>query len=111
MFPGADWVKWLNETKGKGYKHPRNKMYEVKKYNVIAFYLQTTEAMLMTQVWKALHAEKIPFLTIHDEVVIRVSDADQAEKIFRAQLDKGLKTGKGNKMYFKHAKIHKNKYG
>ncbi len=81
MFPGANWVQWLNQAKGGKWEHPTNGQYSKKGYNIIAYYLQSTESKIMRMVWERIAADKAPFLSVHDEIVVPPSYADRAHAI------------------------------
>jgi hypothetical protein len=85
MFGAADWINWINEYKSK--VEPRNPHNIGKPYSNLAWLLQTTEVKTMRKVWHNLIIAGIPFLSVHDEVIVKQSDRNQAEKIFQAVLD------------------------
>ena len=57
-----------------------------KNYSNLAWLLQSTEVKVMFKVWYNLIENKIPFLSVHDEIIIRESDFIKANDIFRAVL-------------------------
>ena len=84
LFPGAQWVQWLNEQKRVGFTRPHHsdQRHTRKRYNVIAYYLQRAEALIMGEVWEALKSNRIPFLSVHDEIIIPSEMATRAKSIF-----------------------------
>jgi hypothetical protein len=85
MFGDADWITWINQYKAQ--PEPRNPHNVGKPYSNVAWLLQTTEVKVMRKVWRKLIHAGIPFLSVHDEVIVKQSDRYQAEQIFRAILD------------------------
>ena len=85
LYPGAQWVRWLNEQKRVGFARPHHsdQRHTRKKYNVIAYYLQYAEARIMGEVWEALKSNRIPFLSVHDEIIIPSEMATRAKSIFQ----------------------------
>jgi len=86
MFGNATWIDWINQYKRQ--KEPRNPHSVVKPHSNLAWLLQSTEVSLMREVWQRFILADIPFLSIHDEVIVKQSDYQKAEAIFRAVLDK-----------------------
>jgi len=41
----------------------------------------------MRRVWQALNEAEIPFLSVHDEIIVKQQDRHQAESLFRRVLD------------------------
>jgi len=79
MFGRSNWINWINEFKAK--ELPCNPHNENKAHSNLAWLLQTTEVKIMRKVWDALVVEKIPFLSIHDEVITTHQYLDQTEII------------------------------
>lgn len=105
LYPGAKWVQWLNDQKCKGFTRPHhsNQRHTKKRYNVIAYYLQRTEALIMGEVWQYLKGENIPFLSVHDEIIIPAKYGHIGREIFQHKV-------KHNKvMKIPHAQISTNK--
>lgn len=84
MFGASDWIKWINNYKGR--QLPENPHNKEKRYSNLAWLLQTTEVKLMRKVWNLLFFYKIPFLSIHDEIIIKESDGTKAEGLFHSVL-------------------------
>ena len=107
MFPKADWVRWLNSIKRKGYRHPEGAKYSAKKYNVVAYYLQQMEAQLMYKLWERLDTE--PFLTVHDEIITDTKSLSAVKLKFENVLSEGITTRKGNRFSFGHGIVQVSK--
>ncbi len=86
MFGSADWITWINQYKK--IQEPGNPHTFKKPYSNLAWLLQTTEVQTMRKVWRSLNLAGIPFLSVHDEIIIKESDKHQAESLFREVLDK-----------------------
>ena len=85
QFGNADWITWINQYKVK--PEPRNPHYTVKPHSNLAWLLQSTEVKLMRKVWHELISAGIPFLSVHDEVIIKKTDQCCAERIFSSVLN------------------------
>ena len=85
LFGSANWINWINEYKRK--QEPKNPHTRFKTYSNLAWLLQTTEVITMRKVWRLLNECGIPFLSVHDEVIVKQSDRHEAERIFRSVLD------------------------
>lgn len=89
MFQGdTKWVDWINSYKSK--VEPQNP-HKHETHTNMAWLLQYSEVQVMTDIWKALRKNGIPFLSIHDDVLCRVSDKDRAYNIMKNQLSKHFK--------------------
>lgn len=85
LFGSAQWITWINHYKRtQEHKNPHT---QYKPYSNLAWLLQTTEVLIMRKVWRELNNHNIPFLSVHDEVIVKQSDRHQAERIFREVLD------------------------
>jgi len=83
LFGDADWINWINEYKSRTeYRNP----HKDKPHTNLAWLLQNSEVQIMTKVWQSLAGNGIPFLSVHDEIIIRLSDAEKAEAIFKVVL-------------------------
>jgi len=85
IFGAADWITWINAYK-RAFE-PGNPHSKAKPYSNLAWLLQSTEVQTMRKVWKALNETGIPFLSVHDEIIVKQSDRHQAESLFRRVLD------------------------
>lgn len=77
------WVDWIN-----GYKSSvelRNPHKEDKHTN-LAWLLQFSEVKIMTDIWERLRSAGLPFLTIHDDVLVRRRDGVFTEGVMREVL-------------------------
>jgi hypothetical protein len=84
MFGDADWITWINQYKSQ--LEPRNLHNKGKLHNNLAWLLQSTEVNLMRKVWHELIKACIPFLSVHDEIIVKKSDLFYAEQIFNSVL-------------------------
>ena len=94
MFGDAHWIRWINEFKKTPL--PQNPKGHLKQYSNVAWALQTMEVKIMAEVWEALHRDRIRFLSVHDEIIVKEADRHPAEGIFRRVLDKHFKYYKLN---------------
>ncbi|RZJ77205.1 MAG: hypothetical protein EOO47_17495 [Flavobacterium sp.] len=79
LFGSSAWINWINEYKGlKIIENPHNK---AKPHSNLAWLLQRTEVKIMGKVWKRLASENILFLGVHDEVIVKITDAEKAYRI------------------------------
>lgn len=86
MFAGdTRWVDWINSYKSQ--TEERNPHKEDKHTN-LAWLLQYSEVHVMTDIWSRLMAMGIPFLTIHDDVLVRSGDEDVAYGVMEEELAK-----------------------
>lgn len=85
LFGDAEWITWINLYK----KQPelRNPHYTLKPHSNLSWLLQSTEVTLMRKVWKALISNNIPFLSVHDEIIVKESNLKMAERVFRSNLN------------------------
>jgi hypothetical protein len=88
MFGDANWITWINEFKSKPFE-PNPHTLE-KNHSNLAWLLQTSEVQLMRKVWHQLLNHGIKFLSVHDEVIIKVTDHQKALEIFQDVLSKEL---------------------
>ena len=79
------WVDWINSYKSR--TEEKNPHKEDKHTN-LAWLLQYSEVQVMTDIWQALMDDGIPFLTIHDDILCRVVDADAVYKVMDRELKK-----------------------
>jgi hypothetical protein len=85
LFGASDWINWINYYKS--IDEPRNtKKSEKKPHNNLAWLLQSTEVGIMRKVWNLLFYYKIPFLSVHDEIIIRETDRTKGEALFNSVL-------------------------
>jgi hypothetical protein len=84
MFGAANWIEWINNFKSRPFD-PNPRTLE-KQHSNMAWLLQTTEVEVMRKVWKSLMDAGILFLSVHDEVIVRNSDLQEAHRIFSSIL-------------------------
>lgn len=85
LFGKQKWVSWINWYKGID-EPAKPEKYRNKNHNNLAFLLSRTEVQLMRQIWAKLATKNIPFLTVHDEVIVHAARLQEAEKIFHEVL-------------------------
>jgi len=89
MFAGdTKWVDWINQYKSK--EEPQNPHKEHTHTN-LAWLLQFSEVQVMSEIWNELMKEKIPFLTIHDDVLCQERHRERVFQIMTAVLQKHFK--------------------
>lgn len=84
MFGSANWITWINQYKK--ILEPGNPHTYIKPYSNLAWLLQSTEVQTMRKVWRSMNQEKIPFLSVHDEIIVKERDKHKAESLFRKVL-------------------------
>ena len=94
MFGSSDWIDWVNNYKNAIV--PDNPHNKEKRHSNLSWLLQTTEVEIMSRVWLELYNNGIPFLTIHDEIIIRIEDSTEAERLFSQVLDSSFQYYKLN---------------
>jgi hypothetical protein len=84
IFGDSDWIRWINEYKTRRITgNPHNKQ---KPHSNLSWLLQSYEVKLMRLVWDKLAACGIKFLTVHDEIIVRIQDSPTAESLFKEVL-------------------------
>lgn len=94
LFEGANFIQWINNYKS--INEPRNPHSINKPYSNLAFLLQNYEVRVMSEIWRKLAEKGIPALTVHDEIICRKQDTNEAETIIKNQLSKHFQTFKLN---------------
>ncbi len=95
FFGNEKWIKWINKYKNND--EPRKPIkYRHKNHNNLAWLLQRYEVNLMKRVWIELYAENIPFLTVHDEIIVEKENLSRLISIMQPILSKELKFFKLN---------------
>ncbi len=94
MFGFSNWIKWVNDVKS--FVLQQNPNSKTKPHSNLAWLLQTTEVKIMRSIWQKLIDNDILFLTVHDEVIVRISDADETYKIMVDELKFHFNTFKVN---------------
>jgi hypothetical protein len=88
LFGASEWIKWINEYKSQPVIE--NPHTIEKEYSNMAWLLQSTEVNLMRKVWERLVNENIPFLSVHDEIIVRKRNLVEAEGIFRQIMEENF---------------------
>ena len=94
MFGFSNWIKWVNDVKS--FVLQQNPNSKTKPHSNLAWLLQTTEVKIMRSIWQKLIDNDILFLTVHDEVIVRISDEDETYKIMVDELKFHFNTFKVN---------------
>jgi hypothetical protein len=94
MFGNSNWIKWVNEVKS--ISITQNPNSNKKPHSNLAWLLQTTEVTIMRSIWQKLIDNDIIFLSVHDEVIVRESDADEVYRIMIDELKLHFNTFKVN---------------
>lgn len=84
VFGDSPWIRWVNDYKELAL--PENPHNEEKPHSNLAWLLQRTEVAIMKNVWYLLYLAEIPFLTVHDEIIVRRQDRKKTRKLFDAVL-------------------------
>jgi hypothetical protein len=89
IFGDANWINWINAYKSKPvFKNPHS---VEKNHSNLAWLLQSTEVKIMRQVWENLLAQNIAFLSVHDEIIVKIEDYHIAKSIFSDVLNSNFK--------------------
>jgi hypothetical protein len=88
LFGNSDWITWINEFKKETFE--LNPKTMEKTHNNLAWLLQTNEVLLMRKVWERLLEHNIKFLSVHDEIIVKLCDSDKAKNIFESVLSENL---------------------
>lgn len=78
-----EWIYWINHYKT--VYEPRNP-HGRQTHTNLAWLLQTNEVRIMSKIWEALRVNNILFLTIHDDILCKTSDANFVENTMREVL-------------------------
>jgi len=84
MFGNASWINWINDYKSQHLAH--NPHSRNKPHSNLAWLLQNTEVQIMKKVWQSLINNNVPFLTIHDEIIVKHQHSTRASEIFSSVL-------------------------
>lgn len=86
IFNGESWINWVNNYKSIiDEKNPHSKL---KPHSNLAWLLQTEEVALMSKAWQDLVELDIPFLSVHDEIIVRSSYLKNTKNILENTLQK-----------------------
>jgi len=85
LFGNAEWISWINDFKRK--QLPENPHSQLKPHSNMAWLLSSTEVRIMRKVWRKLLDYNVPFLSVHDELIVKRTDLHNAERLFREVLD------------------------
>ncbi len=95
LFGNADWINWVNQYKSAPIKE--NPTTPDKVHNNLAWALQSKEVEVMAKVWDSMIKHRIPFLSVHDEIIVKEIDLIQAEILFTDVLKSEFKYFKLNR--------------
>lgn len=85
LFNASNWINWINEFKNKPFT-PNPHTLE-KNHSNLAYLLQTTEVTLMTKLWVKLIENNIPFVSVHDEVIVQIQNSIQTLELFKSVME------------------------
>lgn len=94
IFGNANWINWINDYKSRPME--ANPHTQDKQHSNLAWLLQTTEVKIMREVWQGLVDANIVFLSVHDEIIVKIRESQKAEAIFNNILSKHFKFFKLN---------------
>ena len=80
IYGHVNWVTWINNYKTIINKN--NPKSNHKPHSNLAWLMQKLEVQIMREVWGELILHNIPFLTVHDEIIITKKDEDLARQLF-----------------------------
>ena len=98
-FSNKDWFQWINEIKSKPLEGNTKHKVEngvISYHNNLAWLLQSLEVKVMKQIWQSLLDANIPFLTVHDEIIVQQGNEVAALELFDLVLAKEFKYYKVN---------------
>lgn len=76
LFQSGNWINWINKLKSEFM--PENPHGKEKPHSNLSFLLQKQEVSVMTKIWQTLAKQNTPFLSVHDELIVRDRDVDAA---------------------------------
>lgn len=85
LFGNEAWIRWINEYKT--ILINENKHSKKKRHSNLAWILQKTEVEIMQKVWERLYINSIPFLTVHDEIIVKKTDLKASLEIMKSVFD------------------------
>jgi len=104
IFKGnTEWVEWINKIKT---THIPLNPHAKDTHTNLAWMLQTKEVLLMTEIWTALQQQQILFLSIHDEILVQKSQAENILNIVKNILMSQFKNPKLTTTFYTQNGIH-----
>ena len=97
LFGHSTWIVWIDNIKTEHL--PQNPNTIEKPHSNLAWLLQNAEVTLMRKIWERLIKNDILFLTVHDEVIVRESDKEEAIKIMESTISYHFPNAKINITY------------
>lgn len=85
LFDGGKWIAWINEYKSKN-EPGKPAKYSQKHHNNLSWLLQNKETQMMKEIWIKLTLHRIPFITVHDEILVNHRFLREARNIFNEVL-------------------------
>lgn len=95
LFGQSNWIDWINHYKRT--PNPDNPHDKIKRYSALAWRLQNEEVRIMRRVWRKLHQAGIPFLSVHDEIITKLTDSYTANKLLTETLSDEFENFKINR--------------
>lgn len=87
----TEWKTRIDDNNPRSYKYTREGKRKNNFHSNVAFKLQNREVKYMQMIWSKLGRENIPFVTIHDAVLVPTRYADIAESLITRYLDMWFK--------------------
>jgi hypothetical protein len=84
VFGDSNWVQWINDIKSKPLL--LNPHTTIKEHSNLAWLMQSKEVNILSKAWKSLVEFDIPFLTVHDEIIMQKSDFIKTKEILSLAL-------------------------
>lgn len=94
LFVNHAWIDWINDFKS--LRIAENPSNEQKPYTNLVWLLQNYEVKIMKGIWERLIEEDIPFLSVHDEIIVSNKHCLDAFGIMQENLERELGTVKIN---------------
>lgn len=89
IFGNEKWVRWINWIKKQDL--PGNPHTHEKPHSNLAWLLQKKEVKIMLKIWENFATENIPFLTVHDEIIVPAENLEKTLNIMRNILNQNFK--------------------
>jgi hypothetical protein len=85
IFGDSEWISWINLYKS---RTDNRNPHRDKPHTNLAWLLQNSEVQIMNKIWQTLAENRLPFLSVHDEIICRKSDEQKVLSIFNNELSK-----------------------
>lgn len=88
IFGASDWIESIKKIKQ--IELAENPHSKFKPHSNLAWLLQKSEVRIMRQIWSGLVENEIPFLSVHDEIIISKKNKAETKKIMNKVLAKNF---------------------